>query len=128
VNSFAFKPGTGLILVQAEATGPFGTLMLWLVLDTGATRSLINLPVLQSLGFDPARSGTTATMATGSAVQVVPLVALTRLGALGRNRFGIPVLAHSLPVQSNVDGLLGLDFFQGEVLTIDFRAGHVILS
>ena len=128
MNPFGFTPGSGSILVSAEATGPLGSAMLKLLLDTGASTSLINLRMLLSLGFDPAQSGRRVTMTTGSGVQVVPLVVLTRLGALGRNRFGMPAIAHSLPTQSGVDGLLGLDFFQGEILTIDFRAGQITLT
>lgn len=128
MNTFGFRPGGGFIVVDAEMTGPLGSAALKLVLDTGATKSLVSRTALIALGFDPDASGMRATMATGSTVEVVPLVILTRLSALGRNRFVIPVIAHTLPPQSAVDGLLGLDFFPGEVLTIDFRAGQITLS
>lgn len=52
---------------------------------------------------------------------------LTRLTALGRHQFGIPVLAYTLPAGASVSGLLGLDFVRGHVLTIDFRAGQITL-
>jgi hypothetical protein len=101
--------------------------VLKLVLDTGATTSLINLTTLLSLGFDPDQSSQQITMATGSTVEVVPLVVLTRLSALGQHRFGFPVIAHALPADSAVDGLLGLDLLRNHVLTIDFRAGQITL-
>jgi hypothetical protein len=53
---------------------------------------------------------------------------LQRLTALGRERLGFPVLGHTLPPSAGVDGLLGVDFFRGLVLTIDFGAGQVHLA
>jgi hypothetical protein len=75
------------------------------------------------LGFDPAQSHQHVRMTTGSTVEVVPIVVLTRLSALGQHRIGFAVLAHGLPASTSVDGLLGLDFLRGHALTIDFRAG-----
>jgi hypothetical protein len=125
-NGQAFNPAAGPIQIDAEVTEPAGSVLLKPVLDTGATTSL--RAALISLGFDPDQSPRRVTMATGSSVESVPLVVLTRLGALGRQRIGFSVIAHALPVRSAVDGLLGLDFFRGEVLTIDFRAGRVDLA
>ena len=122
-----FNPKQGPILVAAEATGPTGIANLKLVLDTGATTSLINLSTLLYLGFDPDQSPQRVRMVTGSKIEVVPVVVLTRMGAMGRSRYGFPVLAHALPPSSAVDGLLGLDFLRGQALTIDFRAGALTL-
>jgi predicted aspartyl protease len=128
VSRFAFNSTTGPILVNAEITGPAGSVVLKLVLDTGATTTLINLATLRSLGFDPDQSSRRISMTTGSTIEVVPLVVLTRLTALGRNLFGLPVIAHALPASSAVDGLLGLDFLRGHVLTIDFHVGQIALT
>jgi predicted aspartyl protease len=128
VSDQIFQPGRGPILVEAEATGPTGSTHLKLVLDTGATNSLLKRATAIFLGFDPDQSPRRVRMITGSAVEVVPLVVLTRLSALGQHRFGFPVIAHALPKDSAVDGLLGLDFLRDQVLTIDFRAGRINLS
>jgi len=128
VNSYGFTPSRGPILVNAEITGLIGSVVLKLVLDTGATTSLINLTTLLSLGFDPDQSTRRIPMITGSSVEIVPIIVLTRLSALGQHRFGLPVIAHALPASSAVDGLLGLDFLRGRALTIDFRAGQITLG
>ena len=47
---------------------------------------------------------------------------------LGQNRTGFPVIAHTLPDTTMVDGLLGLDFFQGHILTLDFQVGSITLA
>jgi hypothetical protein len=128
VSRFAFQPGHGPILVDAEISGPRGTVFLNLVLDTGATTSLLKLTTVLSLGFDPDQSPHRMSMATGSTIEIVPVIVLTRLTALGQHRFGFPVIAHPLPSSPAVDGLLGLDFFRGQSLTIDFRTGSITLA
>jgi hypothetical protein len=39
-----------------------------------------------------------------------------------------PIIAHTLPPSATVDGLLGLDFFRGQQLNIDFRRGEITLG
>jgi hypothetical protein len=45
--------------------------------------------------------------------------------ALGRVLEDFPLICHTLPSSTNVDGLLGLDFFRGTSLHIDFKTGFV---
>ncbi len=49
-----FNPSTGPIIVGAELEGPTGVAVLRLALDTGATRTLINVASLVAVGYDPA--------------------------------------------------------------------------
>ena len=126
--NFPFDPSHGPILVKAEVTGPDRSLAIQLILDTGATTSLLNDAALLALGYDLASVIDRVQMTTGSLVTSVPKVVLTRLTALGQHRIGFPVLAHTLPVSASVHGLLGLDFLRGGVLTIDFRSGRITLG
>jgi hypothetical protein len=64
---------------------------------------------------------------TGSGVEFAPRIAVARIVSLGQQRSQFPVLAHTLPPSASVDGLLGLDFFRGLVVNIDFRQGSVSL-
>jgi hypothetical protein len=52
-------------------------------------------------------------------------VQLLRIESLGQSRTNFPVLTHPLPPAAPVDGLLGLDFFRGTELVIDFRNGQI---
>jgi hypothetical protein len=65
---------------------------------------------------------------TGSGVEFAPRVVVQRVSALDQERLGFAVLGHTLPPSVSVDGLLGLDFFRGLNLAIDFRLGRLKLS
>jgi predicted aspartyl protease len=123
--TFAFDPQNGLIIVRAELTGPSGSGILRLALDTGATATLVNVAMLVAIGYDPALTTDRVQVTTGSGVEFAPRVELQRLTALGQERYGLQVLGHTLPPSSGVDGLLGLDFFRGLNLSIDFRLGQL---
>jgi predicted aspartyl protease len=124
----AFQPHAGLILLEAEISGPSGRVAATLVLDTGATATTLNVRLLRSIGYDPDGATDFVSMTTGSGSATVPRLMVNRLTTLGRHAIGLRVLAHDLPPQAAVDGLLGLDFFRGHSLTIDFRAGQLDLS
>ena len=126
-----FEPKGGPIFLVGEITGPVRTYTVRLILDTGATTSLINQRVLKAVGFDPVALASPADrmeMTTGSSVERISKVILTRLSALGQHRFGFSVVAHDLPPTANIDGLLGLDFFRNQILTVDFQKGQITLA
>ena len=125
---YQFDPAERLILIKAEATGPKLMMPLQLILDTGATTSLIAENVLTLMGYDMASVSDRVEMTTGSHVTTVSRVVLTRFSALGKHRFGMRVISHSLPLSVPVSGLLGLDFLRDFSLSIDFRNGQITLD
>jgi hypothetical protein len=125
--SFPFDATTGPVYVEAEVSGPTGRSSLRLVLDTGATISLIDPSILLAVGYDPGAAPDRIQVTMGNGVAHVPRLFLNRLTALGQHRIGFAVLSHTLPPDAGVDGLLGLDFFRGSLLTLDFRGGLISL-
>jgi predicted aspartyl protease len=126
--SVGFQPGSGRIIVPAEPAGPTGMAILRLALDTGATGSLINASMLVAVGYDLALASDRIEMTTGSGVEFAPSIAVSKITALGHSRENLPILGHTLPPSAGVDGLLGLDFFQGTILRIDFQNGVIKLD
>lgn len=126
--SLSFDPRQGLVVVRAELWDPAGSAVLQLALDTGATGTLVNVGMLVAIGYDPALAPDRFQVTTGSGVEFVPRITLDKVVALGQERQGFPVLGHTLPPSAGVDGLLGLDFFRGQTLTIDFHAGEIKLA
>lgn len=122
-----FDPRAGAIIIPTRIQGPTRVAELRLALDTGATRTLVNSDLLLWLGYDPA-SGSKVPISTASGEEFVTEATVRRIVALGRTRQNFTVLSHSLPRSIRVDGLLGLDFFRGTRLAIDFRKGVLKLS
>jgi predicted aspartyl protease len=126
--TFGFDPSQGLIIVPVRLFGPAGDMIVRLALDTGATSTLINSEIMVLLGYDPATSRHRIHVTTGSGVELCPRVIVQRLEALGKSVNDFPVLSHTLPPTSQVDGLLGLDFFRGFQISIDFRSGTITIT
>ena len=126
--SVPFDSQQGLIVVRAELFAPNGSAVLRLALDTGATSTVVSVGMLVAIGYDPALVSDRVQVTTGSGIEFAPRVIVDRVVALGQERSGFPVLGHTLPPSAGVDGLLGLDFLRGQMLTVDFRAGHVMLA
>jgi predicted aspartyl protease len=126
--SVSFDAEQGLVVVPVELTGPSGQAILRLALDTGATRTLISTSLLVALGYDPAAAPDRREVTTGSGVEFAALVEVVKLLALARQRTRFPVLAHTLPPSAGVDGVLGLDFLRGGILTVDLQKGQVHLA
>lgn len=125
--SLVFDPSKGLIVVPTRLFGPSGDTVVRLALDTGATTSMVNQDIMVFLGYDPAITPDRVQMTTGSGVEFVVRIKIDKLQALGQERLDFPILCHTLPPTATVDGLLGLDFFRGLELIIDFRSGTVTL-
>jgi predicted aspartyl protease len=123
-----FDPGQGLVVVRATIWGPLEITVARLALDTGATRSLLNKSILRVIGYDTTGMLARTQITTGSGVESTPLVVLSRIAALGKQKRKMAVICHTLPPTAGVDGLLGLDFMRGQTLSIDFRRGRVSLK
>ena len=126
--SFDFEPSRGLIIVPTELTGPIGSAVVCLPLDTGATTTLVNVNLLVAVGCEPALATEQVEVTTGSGMEFPPRVTLSKVAALGQTRLAFSVLALTLLPTADIDGLLGLDFFRGQVLSIDFRNGQLVVS
>lgn len=126
--NITFDPHANLIVVPAEIAGQVGDATLRLAVDTGATVTFVSLTRLMEAGYDPAISTDRFEVTTGSGVEYVSRVFVSTLNALGTQRHNFPVYGHTLPPSSSVDGVLGLDFFRGLNLNIDFRNGLITLS
>lgn len=126
--SQGLDPACPVILVETLLRGPMGEGRFRLVLDTGATFTIISSYAATILGYDPDTASEKQQITTASGVEHVPRIMVEELQALGQERPGFPVLCHTLPPSARVDGLLGLDFLRGRRLVLDFRKGLLSLE
>ncbi len=108
--------------------GPWWERVLRCILDTGSTNTSISPVVLATLSYDLAVGSDLMEVTTASNVTFARGVVVDRIRALDNERVDFEVLGISLPPSANVDGLLGLDFFRGQSLLIDFRVGEITLN
>src|ERR1700722_16169413 len=97
-------------MVPCTVAGPAGSGEPRLVLDTGASITVLETTFLKMIGTDPGNSRDFCYLTTASGVVREPIVRVASFTALGVTRANFPVAAHTLPAQSNVSGLLGTDF------------------
>jgi len=126
--SFAFRAKRGLVMVRAEVFGPQGSAVVQLALDTGATQTVIDPQTLVSIGYRLSQATSHIQLTTATGTPIAPIIQVSKLESLGMDRRPIHVAAHALPSGTFFDGVLGLDFFRGRVLEIDFQTGQIDLT
>ena len=124
--NYPFRARQGLIIVFTTVFGPKGKTVFQLALDTGASDTMLRPSKLATIGYDFA-DAPKVEVTMGNGVVQVPDITLSRISALDQERFNFRVLAHALPPESTIDGVLGLDFMRNHLLTIDFRIGQLSL-
>ena len=127
--SVAFNPIQGLVLFPATLSGPSGTHVAQLALDTAATETTLSKRLLRLIGcYSNGISYPTARVIMGNGVVAVPQVTVNMLETLGQQNSDFVVQAHTLPPGLPMDRLLGLDFIRQYRLVVDFRTGFVVLE
>jgi hypothetical protein len=126
--SVRFDPRRDLIAVDARFRGPAGLVRAGVLLDTGSAYPVLESGLLSAAGYNLANPRSRIQIATASSTALMPLHMVSEISALGRDRKDVAVLAHTLPIGARVDGLLGVRFFRGLRLTIDFVAATTTLE
>ncbi len=126
----SFDSTKNLIIVDIDVEGADGRKLLTLpvVLDTGASSTIIPREVASSLGYDLARVTQQVKIVTGSGVEYVKVIMARKLTAIGEPIEDIEILCHDLPEESKVDGLLGLNFLRHFDIDISFSRGTVTIQ
>lgn len=117
-----------LFTVRSAVSGTHGIRVIRLLVDTGSTYTILPNEVLSSIGLDPFVSRERVRLITGSGYLVVPRIKVLRFSCLGYTIEGFRVAAHTLPAESFVDGLLGMDFLSHVKAIIDIEAGEVEIA
>jgi len=126
--TFPFDRTQGLVIVEAKLAGPTNNVVVNLALDTGATNTFLDEAVVAFAGYTPADATNKFDVLTASGTITVLEVPITSFTALGQTRTNFPIQAHSFPAGTGHDGVLGLDFLRGQILTLDFINGQITLA
>lgn len=122
-----FDPAAPRIEIVGHVTGPRETVRVRFVLDTGATGTVIRTTLLAAAGIVPTPDAPRRRLHGLTGGATAPMVRVRHLLAVGHGRPDFPVAAYDFAPARTYDGLLGLDFFRGLVLTLDFAGGVISL-
>jgi len=126
-----YDPSVSSIVVDLllEAVDGRSSLLIPVVLDTGASLTIVATDIMAQLGYDPANpSLARQRIVMGSGVEYAPRATVRSATAIGQKVANLEVLCHDLPSESGVDGLLGLNFLKHFKLTIRFRKSIIDLT
>jgi clan AA aspartic protease (TIGR02281 family) len=117
-----------LLLVKA-AIGGLNTQpkVIKLLVDTGASYTLLSAKVLLSLGYTLDNSTQRITVIAAGGNLQAPLLQLAWFNCLGQSIQDCPVLAWNLPSGVTASGLLGMDFLTRINAVIDTKKGEILV-
>ena len=125
---YKFDISASVIVVESELEGVNVSEIIKMVLDTGATYTMLPWKIARVLGLKPEVSERNIDIITASGVESVPLVNLKSIRLFDKKVSNIDVVIHDLPAKSYVDGLLGLNFLKNFNLYINFKEGYFELT
>ena len=119
----------GLLFCEAEIhSKKKKSFLIHLAVDTGATVTIISPDAARFIGINPAFSKRVREVTTGSGSVMCPLITIPYFICLGQTIKNLEVFCHTLPEESPVEGLLGLNFLKNFDIRINFRKGYLETS
>jgi len=105
----AWRSGNSLLLRAAAGGASGDALKVRLLVDTGASYTMLPVEAIERLGYDTHHPVGTVRLASANGIVVAPLVKVSWFNCLGQLLKNFPIVAHTIPVAS-FDGVLGMDF------------------
>ena len=127
VFKFSLENEDSLIRIDAQV----GRADLTLALDTGATHTVIDLTLMLLNGYDLTKVVRTVEFETAKGPINAYIFQVPELTALGRTVKDVDVSSYDFVGNNlifDIDGVLGLDFFKGTELTINFTTHTISLT
>ena len=120
MNPFTLPKDFQIIIVPVQITGPKRKRYLRMILDTGATYTMISPEILIEVGYDLSSPIRKVAITTASSVEYAPFFKITHMEALRQEVSNIEIASHSLPPRIPAEGLLGLNFLRHFRNDLDF--------
>ena len=130
MTTIEFDSNEKLRFLDVGVTSSDGSWKIYLpvVLDTGATTTILPADILAALGYDPGHPGLPRIrMITGSGIEYAPCVNVKSLIVGNEKVVNVGVLCHDLPEEAGIDGLLGLNFLKNFDFTVEYSLGRLRL-
>ncbi len=126
-QAFHRESDDGLILIDCKIVSHNATL----ALDTGASHTTIDLSVMILAGYTIAESIKRTKIETANGVIEAYIFQIRKLTAMKIVRTEIEICSYDFfahQVLTDIDGVLGLDFFKNQKLCIDFKESLITIQ
>ena len=118
-----------VLWLRAAVSGNNQTpLLVRLLIDTGASYTVLPKKILQRIGCNLKQPLGNKKIVTANGSITVPIVAVPSFNCLGVLQENYPVVALDLPANSFTDGLLGMDFLCEVKAVIDVAQGEILVQ
>ncbi|MBE9123079.1 retropepsin-like domain-containing protein [Tychonema sp. LEGE 07199] len=107
------RHGRNLLAVQATIGGNNGDATEYrvrLLVDTGSSFTILPVQVLETLGYDTRNPLRRQELVTGQGRIYVPVIKVSWFNCVGQVIENLDVVAHDIPPNIRIDGLVGRDF------------------
>ena len=115
-----------LMVVKAYIKGPEAVAYPRMLIDTGAVVTIVAQEILESLGCSPALASERRRIVTASGYEILPVVRVHNFSCCGYLTKDYPVVAHTLPFGTYVNGLVGMDFLKQFEIEISPFSGEIV--
>lgn len=123
-----FDPKLNLILVAGEVSGPLGRTALRLVLDTGASETLLVPEVVDDLGYSPRNAEAVTGVYSAIGKEQGYILRVAEFSALGFTVPDFRVHVFDLADRYAIDGLVGLSFLRRFNYEIRSAEGRILVE
>ncbi len=127
MGRFKFTTTAGLILCKAKLTNRKQSAFVKLVVDTGASITMVSVETALVIGIDPSKSRRHLEITTAGGIVFAPIIKIPSFKCFGFEIKNIEAVCHNLPPQSPVEGLLGINFLKKAKVIINFSNNIIIL-
>ncbi|MBE9048108.1 clan AA aspartic protease [Pleurocapsales cyanobacterium LEGE 10410] len=103
-------------------------LLIRLLIDTGASYTVLPTKILQRIGCNLDKPLENKKIVTANKIITVPIIAVPSFNCLGVERENYPAIALDLPANSFTDGLLGMDFLYQIQAVIDVAKAEITIN
>ena len=99
-----------------------------LLVDTGATYTVLPASFLRQMGYDVANPLRLVRISAANGVLDVPFLKVDRFCCLGQDVADFSVVALDLPPSAVISGLLGMDFLEAHQALIDTGKAEIVIQ
>jgi aspartyl protease family protein len=128
VLELSFSPEATAIALDAMVKGPGGQKRIPMILDTGASITIIPMWLLRSVGIDLEKPIKWTRIYSASGIIRIPIYKLDQMRIMDIECIDMLVGCHTLPSDLRTEGLLGLNFFTNKTLLLDFNKGRIEIN